>query len=420
MKSYIPRLVDAELERGLRASGAVEICGPRACGKTETARHAVNAAGGSQISLDVAGTTMDLLRSAPGQILLGDTPRLIDEWQSLPQIWNLVRHEIDDRRRKGQFILTGSSTPEENSLRHSGAGRIRRLTMRTMSLYERGLNQGNLSLASLFEGTAEVRGEVDASVTDYISWMASGGWPGFLGLDTQDAADEVAAYIEQIEEHDYPIVGGMRRDPRRFGAFLRAYAGLIAQPATFAAVRRRIGEISQGEPSEQFVPLLHDFACRLFLVEDQPAWSPRLRSKAGLVQTPKRHLADVSLAMSLLGGAPERFEADPETLGILFESLVVHELRVYAQSIRARGVFHLRDGKGRLEIDAIIESRSGDWIGVEAKLSHLSVDEAAANLLRVASHIERSPSALVVVIPSGPVVRRRDGVWVVPLAALQP
>ena len=158
MKSYIPRLVDAELERGLRASGAVEICGPRACGKTETARHAVNAAGGSQISLDVAGTTMDLLRSAPGQILLGNTPRLIDEWQSLPQIWNLVRHEIDDRGRKGQFILTGSSTPEEDSLRHSGTGRICRLTMRTMSLYERGPNQGNLSLASLFEGTGEVGG----------------------------------------------------------------------------------------------------------------------------------------------------------------------------------------------------------------------------------------------------------------------
>lgn len=420
MKSYIPRLVDAELERGLRTSGAVEVCGPRACGKTETARQAVNAAGGSQIRLDVAGVTMDLLRSAPEQILVGDVPRLIDEWQSIPEVWNLVRHEIDDRGEKGQFILTGSSTPEEESQRHSGAGRIRRLTMRTMSLLERGLVQANVSLEALFDGTAVAEGGGEASVSDYIEWMASGGWPGFVGLDAADAADEVSAYLEQIEEHDFPIVGGMRRDPRRFRAFLAAYAGLVAQPASLAAVRRRIGEISSSEPSEQLIPLLHDFACRLFLVEDQPAWSPRLRSKASLVQTPKRHLADVSLAMSLLGGAPERFESDPETLGILFESLVVHELRIYAQAIRARGVFHLRDGKGRMEIDAIVEARSGDWIGIEAKLSHLSVDEAAANLLRVSSQVERSPSALVVVIPSGPVVHRSDGVWVVPLAGLRP
>lgn len=420
MKTYIPRLVDAELERGLRTSGAVEVCGPRACGKTETARHAVNAAGGSHIRLDVAGAQMDLLRSAPEQILVGEAPRLIDEWQSIPEVWNLVRHEVDDRGEKGQFILTGSSTPDEDSSRHSGAGRIRRLTMRTLSLHERGLTQAKVSLVSLLDGTATPEGSVDAGVGDYISWMAAGGWPGFVGLDAEDAVEEVAAYIEQIEEHDYPSVGGMRRDPRRFRAFLRAYAGLVAQPASFAAIRRRIGEVSQGEPSERVVPLLHNFASRLFLVEDQPAWSTRLRSATALVQTPKRHLADVSLAMSLLGGSSERLASDPETLGILFESFVVHELRIYAQAIRARGVFHLRDVKGRDEIDVIVEGRSGEWVGVEVKLSHRAVDDAAAKLLLVASHVERVPAALVVVIPSGPVVRRRDGVWVVPLAALQP
>lgn len=217
MKSYIPRLVDAELERGLRTSGAVEVCGPRACGKTETARQAVNAAGGSQIRLDVAGVTMDLLRSAPEQILVGDVPRLIDEWQSIPEVWNLVRHEIDDRGEKGQFILTGSSTPEEESQRHSGAGRIRRLTMRTMSLLERGLVQANVSLEALFDGTAVAEGGGEASVSDYIEWMASGGWPGFVGLDAADAADEVSAYLEQIEEHDFPIVGGMRAIPEDSG-----------------------------------------------------------------------------------------------------------------------------------------------------------------------------------------------------------
>ncbi|AKK09416.1 DUF4143 domain-containing protein [Corynebacterium testudinoris] len=203
-------------------------------------------------------------------------------------------------------------------------------------------------------------------------------------------------------------------------AFLTAYAGLIDQPATDAAIRRRMSSLSGAAPAPETVNSLHDSASRLFLIEDQPAWAAKLRSKTSLIQTPKRHLADPSMAAALLGAGPTRLLSDLETLGILFESQVVHDLRVIAQANRARGVFHLRDQKGRDELDAVIELADGAWIGLEAKLSHRQADTAAANLLRVAEKVERPPAALVVVVPTVPVARRPDGVWLIPLACLRP
>lgn len=228
------------------------------------------------------------------------------------------------------------------------------------------------------------------------------------------------SYLTEMSEHDYPELGGPRRDPRRFQSFLHAYAGLVAQPATAAAIRKRIGELSSATstPAAETVNVIHDFATRLFLIEDQPAWSPRTRSKTSMVQMPKRQLADPGLAAALLGTGPDKLLGDLETLGILFEAQLVHDLRVYAQALRARGVFHLRDMKGREEIDAVVELRDGSWVGFEAKLSHNEVDAAAAHLKHVAAKLSSPPAALIVVIPSGPAFQRPDGVWVVPLAAL--
>lgn len=250
--------------------------------------------------------------------------------------------------------------------------------------------------------------------------MVRGGWPGWLDLEADDAAEAVASYVDEMSEHDYPLVGGPRRDPRRFRAFLAAYAGLVAQPASLAAVRRRMGEITGRRPADSLVSELHDFAARLFLVEDQPAWAARLRSRTPLIQTPKRHLADPSLALALLGAGASRLLNDPQTLGIVLESQAVHDLRVAAQAARMRGVFHLRDAKGRDEIDVVVEARDGRWAGFEVKLSHRAVDDAAAALLRVAAKVERPAAALAVIIPTGPVLRRPDGVWVIPLACLRP
>ena len=415
MTAYLPRTVDSELARALRTSGAVLVRGPRACGKTETARQA----SASELRLDQAGAATTMAAMDPASALDGPTPRLLDEWQAVPDLWNAVRHAVDDRRQRGQFILTGSATPVDDATHHSGAGRIRSVTMRTMTLPERGLQAGHVSLTALLRDEAEPGPGTDASVADYASWMVSGGWPGWLDLEPGDAQDAVRSYVQEMSEHDYPEVGGARRDPHRFHAFLAAYAGLIAQPASLAAVARRM-ETGAGAPSPALVPRLHDFAGRLFLVEDQPAWSPRLRSRTSLVQAPKRHLADPSLALALLGAGTDRVLADPETLGVVFESQVVHDLRVAAQAARTRGVFHLRDSKGRDEIDAVVEASDGAWLGVEVKLSHRAVDAAAANLLRVAAKVERPPAALAVIIPTGPVIRRPDGVWVLPLVALHP
>ncbi|NKY18339.1 DUF4143 domain-containing protein [Tsukamurella spumae] len=416
MSSYLPRVVDEVLERRLRTSGGLLIRGPRACGKTESARRLAR----SEIRLDSSSPEVALARTDPMLALVGATPRLLDEWQEIPEIWNAVRHEIDDRRERGQFILTGSATPPDDARRHPGAGRISSVAMRTMTLGERRAPGADASLAALFDGTLLANSGTSASVADYADWLVSGGWPGWIDLPASDARTNVRSYIEEISEHDYPEVAGARRDPRRMIAFLTAYAGVIGQPASYAAIARRIGEISGVEPSAALVPVLHDFAARLFLIEDQPAWATRLRSRTSLLQTPKRHLADPSLALSLLGATPGRLLMDLETLGIAFESQAVHDLRVVADAMGARGVFHLRDTKGRDEIDVVVEAEDGAWAGFEVKLSHRHLDAAAANLIRVAAKVERPPTALAVIIPTGPVARRPDGVWVIPLACLRP
>lgn len=413
---YIPRLLDAHLRRGLESAPAVVIEGPRACGKTELAAQQAR----STIFLDDTSPASVLAATQPASALTGQTPRLLDEWNVCPGLWNEVRHEVDRRRRPGQFILTGSAAPDVKTARHSGAGRFERLRLSTMTLLERGLSNGTFSLAALFAGT-QVPGEgAQATVEQYAQWIVAGGWPGFPAAKPADAARRVDAYLADLVEHDFPEVAGLRRDPRRFRAFLRAYAGLVAQPASFAAISRRLGEEFAPGISPETVGILHDFAARLFIITDQPAFSAKLRSASQPIQTPKRHLADPSLAASLLGASPARLLGDLETLGLLFESLVVHDLRVYAQASLGATLCHLRDRKARDEIDAIIEGPDGNWVGVEVKLSHQAVDAAAANLLRVAGKITPQPTALVVVIASGPVFQRSDGVWVAPAAALAP
>lgn len=306
---------------------------------------------------------------------------------------------------------------------HSGAGRIRSVVMRTMSLAERGAEAEPVSLVAIAAGSQDATAGTQLSVKDYADFIVSGGWPEFRDLEPDDAQEAVESYLTQMSEHDYPEVSGPRRDPRRFFAFLKGYAGLVAQPATAAAIRKRIGELSSATtaPAADTVNALHDFATRLFLIEDQPAWSPQTRSKSVLVKMPRRHLADVSLAAALLGASSDKLLVDLETMGIFFESLMVHDLRVYGGAMRARGVYHYRDMKGRDELDAVLELRDGSWMGFEAKLSHKDIDAAAANLTRVAAKIEQPPAALAVVVPTGPAYQRpSDGVWVLPLAAIRP
>ncbi|MDO4792316.1 MAG: ATP-binding protein, partial [Buchananella hordeovulneris] len=409
MSRYFPRIVDAELERSLRIAGGVHVRGPRACGKTATARQ--QAASMARLDLDTPEAALGQLNVAG--LLAGDTPRLLDEWQAIPEVWNAVRHEIDDRGERGQFILTGSSTPNDDAVRHPGAGRIVSLTMRTMTLSERAAagylpgSEGTTkaSLGALLGGQLETSAGTTATVSDYANWIVGGGWPGFIDLASQDAQYQLDSYLQEVAERDYPQISGPRRNPLRLLSFLRAYAGVVGQPASMAGIRKRIGEQVGTQPGEELVSDLHEFSQRLFMIEDQPAWSTSLRSKTALVTTPKRHLADPSLMAALLGAGPERLVGDLETFGFAFESQVVHDLRVYAQANRVRGVFHMRDTKGRDEIDVIVEGSDGRWAGFEVKLSHAQVERAADNLLRIAAKVTTPPTALVVVIPTGPVTR---------------
>ncbi|QPZ38596.1 ATP-binding protein [Paramicrobacterium chengjingii] len=414
MTGYIDRIVDAEIAAGLNSSGALVIHGARAVGKTESARRVA----ASELRLDASDARAVLAREQPASALDGPTPRLLDEWQLVPELWNAVRHEVDDRRRVAQFILSGSATPDDDATRHSGAGRFRQLTMRTLALTETGESSGAVSLGALLAGDTIPNAESPSDFETVVTRIVTGGWPGWHDSSETDALARGSSYAADIAQHDFPQVAGTRRDPRRFMAYMRAIAGLSAQPAGYTTITRRMQEESSLSASLGTVPILHDLAERMFLVEDQPAWAPRLRSRSALLQMPKRHLADPSLAAALLGAGTKRLLLEPETLGFLFESQVVHDLRVYAQALGARGVFHYRDSKGRDEIDIVIEDDDGSWVAIEVKLGIKAVDSAASNLLRVTSKIARQPAAVVIVVPSGVAHRRIDGVFVVPLTTL--
>lgn len=412
---YQARVVDSELDRLLRIAPAVSIHGPRACGKTTTARQR----SASVLALDPSRPDeIELARLRSDRALDGAAPRLLDEWQLVPQLWDAVRREVDERQKRGQFILSGSAWPADDERRHSGAGRIVELRMRPMSLFESGDSSGDVSLERLAKGSQHEVGEVDQGLEWYCDRIVRGGWPGWVDLPGDDARFLVDGYLEALSRHDFPGVAGSRRAPRRLLEFLRGYATLTAHPAPLSTVAKRLS--ADGiDVGKNFPGLFHDFASRLFVVEDQPAWAPSRRSRTRLVATAKRHLVDPSLAAALMGFDPEGLAGDLASFGFLFESMVVRDLRVYAQP-KGGTVLHYRTADAVSEIDAVVEYRDGSWIGVEVKSGYGAVESAAAKLVSVAQSIDRRPSALVIVVPSGRVIRLDNGVWVVPAAALGP
>src|SRR5690625_4666997 len=414
--SYAPRIVDELISSAIDSAGAVVLRGARAVGKTRTAQRFAK----STLFLDSSDPRAILAREQPRLALEGETPRLLDEWQVVPEIWNEVRHEVDARATAGQFILSGSAIPPENDKRHSGAGRFRQILMRTMSFLETGHSTGQISLAKIFENPAIEIVESRLEFDEVVERMVIGGWPGWRNRSERDAIDHMNSYLTDIAEHDFVQIAGTRRDPRRLIAYLRSIASMIGQPTSYATLTSRMTEVAALEVGPAAASQLHDLASRLFLVEDQPAWAPKLRSKTAALQTPKRHLTDPSMAATLLGAGADRLIAETETLGFLFESQVVHDLRVYAQAMAAREVAHYRDVKGRDEIDVIVENDRGDWLAIEVKLGSNRVEEAANQLLRVTQKMVRPPAACVVIVPTGITHVRKDGVLVVPLTVLGP
>jgi uncharacterized protein len=375
----------------------------------------------SEVLLDVDANARAAIAIDPALVLDGPTPRLLDEWQVEPTIWNHVRRVIDDRSDPGQFILTGSAVPADDITRHTGAGRISRLRMRPMSLFETGRSSGDVSLSELLEGRVSPSADPGLTVADLAKEIAVGGWPGLRGRSVQDGLLAVRDYLEEIARVDVGRVDGTHRDPGRVTRLLASLARNIATHAAATTLAEDTGG-AEGPLKDDTVREYLAALERLMVVEDQLAWAPHLRSKHRLRTAPKRHFVDPSLAVAALRATPDRLLGDLNLLGFLFESLVVRDLRVYAQAADAR-VSQYRDSGG-LEVDAIVEAGDGRWMAFEVKLGQGQIDDAAASLTRFAARIDTarcgSPALLGVIVATGYGYRREDGVAVIPIGALGP
>jgi len=412
---YRKRATDLEVGRTLAAMPAAVIEGPKGCGKTWTGRNFAR----SEVLFDHDLNARRSVSLVPGLVLEGEEPRLLDEWQLAPEVWNQVRHASDEGRRTGRYILTGSAAPTDDITRHSGAGRIARVRMRPMSLLETGESTGEVSLAALLEGAAVGARRPDAGFRDVLEALCRGGWPRLLGRSTTEAELFLDNYVAELCRTDVRSVDGVARDP---GGVARLVASIARNVATTASFSKLAAETAGDRPlnrttASEYLRSLE----RLFVVEDAPAWRTHLRSRAILQSSPKRHFVDPSLAVSALGTTPDRLLADLEAFGFLFESLVVRDLRIYSQASQAP-VYHYRDSD-KLEVDVIVEARDGRWLAAEVKLGgDEGIEQAARSLLRLRAKVDDSrmpaPSKLLIITAAGYGYDRPDGTTVLPLTAL--
>jgi len=416
---YLPRIVDSELAHLLEAHGAVVIEGPKACGKTETARQRA----GSEVLLDIDRNAQQAAAVDPALILPGDHPRLIDEWQVEPAIWNYIRREVDKENQPGMFILTGSAVPPDDATRHTGAGRFGRLRMRPMSLAEANVSSKQISLAGVLAGEQSHSPDPELSIHDLIDEVLRGGWPGLRGLDLRAATRAIRGYLDQVRRTDISAVDGVRRDPERVLLTMRSLARHTATQAKLTNIARDASGTDARVTDDTVAGYLRALA-RLMVVEDQPAWSPHLRSTYQLREGPTRHFVDPSLAAAAMRATSESLLADLNTFGLLFESLVIRDLRIYGQGLGGE-VTHYRDSSG-LEVDAIVTAEDGSWAAFEVKLGATPaiLDAAAANLVRFAGRVDTGkrgePAALAVIVGTGYGYVRPDGIHVIPIGTLAP
>ncbi|MDR0523126.1 MAG: ATP-binding protein [Candidatus Methanoplasma sp.] len=418
-KTYFKRVIDSHIKKLLRSSGAVLIEGPKWCGKTRTAREIA----ASAVFMQDPQKGPAYRKSAevmPSSLLEGPTPRLIDEWQIAPVLWDAVRFEVDERGEMGQFILTGSAVPGDDKARHSGTGRISRALMRPMSLFESMESNGCVSLRSLFDGAADVRGESSLSIRDLAFALVRGGWPGAVGMSGDDALGQIRNYVEATVNADVSEVDGVRRNPAAVRELMRSISRNVSSPANMSTIR---GDMSGdgGAVSDKTVSAYMNALRRIYVVEDLPAWNPSLRSKTAVRSSPKRHFVDPSIAAASLRISDKGLMQDFDTFGLMFESLCVRDLRVYAQALDG-DVYHYRDRNG-LEADAVVHLRDGRWGAIEVKMGSREIEEAAANLIKLRDMVdaERSgaPSFLMVLTAEDRAYRRADGVLSVPIGCLR-
>lgn len=416
---YKHRVCDALLQKKLRTSGAVLITGPKWCGKTWTALNAAESVIYMQ-DPDKKASYLKLAQTAPSLLLRGDRPRLIDEWQTATVLWDAVRYAVDQSPVKGQFILTGSVTADEDEVEHTGTGRISRLRMRPMSLFESGESNGTVSLKSLFEGNTEIGAVSSLSVEDIAYVICRGGWPAALDMEKDDALEVVFNYYDAIAERDASTVDKSQKDPDRVRSIMRSLARNIS---TMTTDRTIIADVKANDVSmtDKTLEIYLRALRKLFVIEDIKAWQPSLRSKTGIRTSVKRQFTDPSIAVAALGASPEAIIEDFNYFGFLFESLCTRDLRVYSETLRG-SIRHYHDNNN-LEADLIISLDNGKWAAVEVKLGSREIEEGAENLKKLASNIDTerfpAPSFLMVLTGGEFAYRRNDGVYVVPLGCLK-
>ena len=420
---YKDRIIDQKIERYLRMYGGVCVEGPKWCGKTWACLN-------HSVSVFMLGDPADDFRNKklaemnPSLVLDGEKPRLIDEWQTVPPIWDAVRFKIDITGKKGQFILTGSSTPLHKGVLHSGVGRIGKLSMRTMSLYEMGKSSGRVSLMELFDNSEINSPLSDVRYDNLIEYVLRGGWPGVQELSLDEAIQVAADYLKEVPD-DMERMDGIRRDSRKVKAVLRALGRAESNLTSKKSLLKDIEEYDEDRMEVCFDSITDYLDCfsRLFLTEDQPSFEHKLRSSVKALKNPKRHFTDPSLAAAAIGARKETLRSDLNTFGYLFEALCVHDLRVYADASNG-SVYHYHDEKDN-EADAVVELPDGRWGLFEIKLGFNQVDTAARSLLSLKRKFESetgaSPTFLCVICGlSSAAFRRPDGVYVVPITSLKP
>ncbi len=420
---YKARIMDEQVKKYLATFGAVCIEGPKWCGKTWISSYHAN----SEFLIADSSNNFQNRKFAemsPATILEGETPRLIDEWQEVDAIWDAVRYTVDQRGEKGQFILTGSSTPKTNGNRvHSGAGRIGKLKMRTMSLYESGESNGQVSLEDLCEGrfsTFLMTGEVD--LRDLANYIVRGGFPGAIGLPVENAQIIAESYIETVLTDDAQRIDNKKYDIKKMRLLLRSLARNESTTVTKKKLANDIKDVDDESVDYDSVMTYLNVFERLFLLDNQKPFACNIRSSVRVKQTEKRHFCDPSLACALLKATPDRLIGDLETFGFLFEALCERDLKIYAESFGAQ-LYHYQDYDNK-EIDAVVELKDGRWCAFEIKLGANQIDSAAANLLELRAKIIKDggkvPSIMCVICGlTNAAYQRPDGVYVVPITALK-
>ena len=421
--NYRRRIADVILSRKLEGEGAVLIEGPKWCGKTTTAEQIAK----SILYMDDPDSreqNMTMASVNPKRLLVGDTPRLIDEWQLAPSLWDAVRFEVDHREELGQFILTGSAVPSDTKeITHSGTGRFTWLTMRPMSLFESGDSTGDVSLGDLFRNASVVDGAGMADFNRLAFLVCRGGWPQAVDMREDIALDQAFDYFDGVIRSDINRADGIRKDPERVRRIMRSFARNQASQAANTVIAKDV-ETNENMPVDpETVSLYLKALKRIFVIEDMPAWNPNLRSTTAIRSSDTRYFVDPSIATAALGLGPEDLINDIKTFGLLFETMAVRDLRVYADALNGQ-IYHYRDKNG-LECDAVIHLRNGSYGLVEIKLGGSSlIDEGARTLKELSGKINtekmKAPSFLIVLTGIGDYAYvRPDGIIVVPITALR-